>query len=172
MISPKMQDALNDQMQKEMYSASLYLSMSSYCSSIDLNGFANWFRIQAMEEMTHAMKLYDYIIERDGRSKVSSLEEPPYDFESPLAAFEGALAHEQKVTAWINELVSLAIKENDYATNNFLQWFVMEQVEEEANARDNIQKVKMVGDQGHGLFMIDRELAQRVFTAPAANGEE
>ncbi len=169
MITEKMEKALNQQVQREFYSSALYLSMSAYCSSLDLDGFANWFRIQAMEEMTHAMKMYDYIIERDGRAIVPALEEPPTDFKSAQDAFAGALEHEQKVTAWINELADLAIELKDHATGNFLRWFVTEQVEEEAHAREILNKVKMVGNQGHGLFMLDRELAQRTFTPPTTS---
>ncbi|MBN1764678.1 MAG: ferritin [Sedimentisphaerales bacterium] len=171
MISKKMEKAINTQMQREIYSASLYLAMSSYCSGLDLNGFANWYRIQAMEEMTHAMKFYDYIIEQSGKAIVPAVEQPPQEFDSPQATFEGALEHEKKVTAWINELVDIAIAEKDHATNIFLQWYVTEQVEEEAHANEILQKVKRIGTQGPGLFMIDQQLAQRVFTPPAAPAE-
>jgi ferritin len=166
MISEKMEAALNQQMQREFYSASLYLSMSAWCSDNDLNGFANWFRIQAMEEMTHAMKFYDFIFERDGRAVVPALDEPPRDFKSFENAFQEALGHERKVSAWINELVDLALEEKDHATNSFLQWFVSEQVEEEDTAKSILQQIKLVGEAGQGLFMLDRELGQRVFTPP------
>ena len=169
MISKKMEKALNEQIKNEMYSASLYLAMSAYCSDQNLGGFANWFRIQAMEEMTHAMKMYDYIFEQNGCAKVPGIDEPPADFKSPEGCFAGALEHEQKVTGWINDLVNLALEEKDHATNIFLQWFVTEQIEEEANALDNLNKVKMVGGKPHGLYMIDRELAGRVFVSPTSS---
>jgi len=165
-ISSKMEKALNQQVKREMYSASLYLAMSAYCSDNDLNGFANWFRVQAMEEMTHAMKIYGYVIERGGRAIVPGLDQPPEDFGSPVKAFAAALEHEEKVTGWINDLVNQAIDEKDHATNSFLQWFVDEQVEEEASATDILKKVEMVGGKPHGLFMLDRELSQRVFHPP------
>lgn len=167
MVSERMQQALNKQMIAEFYSAYLYLSMSAYFQSINLAGFANWMRVQAQEELTHGVKFHDYIGESGGRVLVGPIEGPPTQWKSSLDVFEHTYRHEQKVTALINDLVNLAIEEKDHATNNFLQWFVSEQVEEEASADGVRQKLKLVGDAGGGIFMIDRELAQRVFTPPA-----
>jgi ferritin len=171
MISKKVEKALNAQVNAELYSAYLYLSMESYFQSLNLNGFANWMRVQTQEEVSHAMKIYDFVNERGGRSLLKGIDGPPTEWESPLAAFEDAYAHEQKVTGLINDLVDLAIKEKDHATNNFLQWFVNEQVEEEASADAIVQQLKMMKKAPGGMFMLDRELGRRVFTPPAATGE-
>lgn len=171
MLNDKIRDALAGQLNAEMYSSYLYLSMSSYFSSLDLAGFANWMRVQAREELMHAMKFYDYINERGARVLLKEIEGPPTGWTSPQDAFEHTLRHEQKVTGLINGLVDLALEERDHATNNFLQWFVAEQVEEEASAGEVLQKVKRVGEDQGGLFMLDNELAQRIFTPPAAKGE-
>ena len=171
MIDEKMQEALNKQLNAEIYSAYLYLSMSAYFQSVNLGGFANWMRVQAKEELAHAMKFYDYVNERGGRVILHPVEEPPSEWDSPLAVFEHVYRHEQKVTGLINKLVDLAVKARDHATNNFLQWFVSEQVEEEASADEVVQKLKLAGGDASGLFMIDRELAQRVFVAPATATE-
>jgi ferritin len=169
MISKKMEEALNAQVNAEMYSAYLYLSMESYFKSLNLNGFANWMRVQTQEEMMHAMKMYDFINERNGRVLLKAIDGPPTKWDSPLAVFKAVLKHEQKVTGLINDLVDLAIKEKDHATNSFLQWFVNEQVEEEASADEMVQQLKMMEDAPGGMFMLDRELGQRVFTPPAQN---
>jgi len=171
MISKKMEEALNGQVNAEMYSAYLYLSMESYFKSLNLNGFAGWMRAQAQEEMMHAMKIYDFVNERGGRITLKSIEGPQTEWDSPLAVFEAVYVHEQKVTGLINELVDLAIKEKDHATNAFLQWFVNEQVEEESSADEVVQQLKMMENAPGGMFMLDRELGQRVFTPPAAEGE-
>ncbi len=168
MLSEKMQEVLNGQLNAELYSAYLYLSMSAYFQSLDLAGFANWMRVQTQEELVHAMKFHDYINERGGRVLLRSIESPPTEWTSPLAVFEYAYQHEQKVTGLINNLVDLSMEVKDHATTNFLQWFVSEQVEEEASANDVVRKLKLMGEAAGGMFMIDRELAQRVFTAPAA----
>lgn len=170
MISKKMQDALNGQVNAELYSAYLYLSMESWCKSKNLNGFANWMRVQTQEEMLHVMKIYDFIDERGGRITLKAIDGPPTEWDSPLAVFEAVYEHEQKVSGLINSLVDLAIKEKDHATNTFLQWFVSEQVEEEASADQVVQQLKMIGDAPGGIFLFDRELGQRVFTPPAAEG--
>lgn len=170
MISKKMEDALNGQVNAELYSAYLYLSMESYFKSQNLMGFANWMRVQTQEEMMHVMKIYDFIDERGGRVLLKAIDGPPTEWESPLTVFEAAYIHEQKVSALINDLVDLAIKEKDHATNSFLQWFVNEQVEEEASADQVVQQLKMVADAPGGIFLLDRELGQRVFTPPAAEG--
>ena len=164
-----MQDALNAQVNAEMYSAYLYLSMESFFKSLNLNGFANWMRVQTQEEMMHAMKIYDFIYERGGRVLLKTVEGPQTKWDSPLAVFEAVLKHEQKVTSLINDLVDLAIEEKDHATNSFLQWFVNEQVEEEASADEKVRQLKMMENAPGGMFMLDRELGQRVFTPPAQN---
>ncbi len=167
MIKEKIEKAINDQINAELYSGYLYLSMSSWFSSINLDGFATWMRAQAQEEVMHALKFYDYVIERGGKVTVTAIEGPPVKWDSPLAVFEYTLKHEQKVTGLINDLVDLAIAEKDHATNAFLQWFVTEQVEEESSADEIVQKLKLVGDQGSGLLLLDQQMGQRV-TLPAA----
>lgn len=169
MITKKIEEALNGQFNAEYYSSYLYLSMSSCFDSLDLPGFANWMRVQVQEEMFHAMKMYDYVLERDGRAILKQIEAPPSEWDSPLAVFEATLKHEQKVTSMINELIYLARQEKDNASEIFLQWFVNEQVEEEKNARDMIGKLKLIEGSPQALYMIDQELAQRVYTPPAAN---
>lgn len=168
MIKKKMQDALNGQINAELYSSYLYLSMAAYFESVNLKGFANWMRVQTQEELVHVMKFYDYVIGKGGKVKLSSIDGPPTEWKSPLDVFESTYRHEQKVTGLINKLVNLAVSEKDHATTNFLQWFVDEQVEEEASADKVVQKLKLVKDAPGGLLMIDNELAQRVFTPPAA----
>ena len=161
MISESMQNALMDQVNAELYSSYLYLSMSSDLDSKGLSGFALWMKTQAQEELYHAMKMYDFVIERGGRAILKPIEGPQSEWASPLAIFEAAYAHEQKVTGLINGLVDMAIEERDHATNNFLQWFVKEQVEEEASADEIVQKLKLIGDGGNGLFMLDKEVGAR-----------
>ncbi len=166
MIHKKMEEALNGQINAEMYSAYLYLAMEAYFHSQGLAGFASWMRCQYQEEVVHAMKFFDYISERGGRVTLSAIDAPQSDWGSPLKAFQDAYAHEQKVTGLINKLVDLAISENDHATSNFLQWFVAEQVEEEASACSVVDRLNLVGDAGGALFQLDKELGQRVFTPP------
>ncbi len=168
MLGEKMQKALNDQINAEFFSAYLYLAMEAYFESRGLPGFANWMRCQSQEEVVHAMKLYDFINERNGRVTLKSLETPPGEWDSPQQVFEAAYAHEQEVTGLINSLVDLAIKESDHATNTFLQWFVAEQVEEEATACGVVDRLKLIGSSGDGLFQLDKELGQRIFTPPPA----
>ncbi len=168
MISKKMEKALNGQLNAELYSAYLYLSMAAYFESADLAGFANWMRVQDAEERLHAMKFYDYIIERGGRVTLGPIQAPPSDWDSPLAVFEATLTHEQKVTGLINDLMDLAREEKDNASKIFLQWFVNEQVEEEDNAGKVLGQLKLIKDSPQALFMMDREMGQRVFTLPAA----
>ena len=166
MLSQKMQKALNGQVSAEMYSAYLYLSMSAYCASQKLPGFASWMRVQAQEEMVHAMKLYDFVIERDGRAVLTAIGAPPTEWDSPLAVFENVYAHEQKVTGLINDLVGVAVSEKDDAAKEFLQWFVDEQEEEEESADSVRRKVAGAGDARDGLLAVDRELGQRTFHPP------
>jgi ferritin len=145
--------------------------MSAYSTSIGLKGFANWFMVQYQEEMAHAMKFYDYINAQGEQVKLEAIDQPPTIFESPLDMFEKTLKHEQFVTKRIHDLVDLSIKERDHATNIFLQWFVTEQIEEEGNDNDILAKLKLVGKKGEGLLMLDKELAARIFTPPAATKE-
>jgi ferritin len=170
MISKKMEKALNEQVNAELFSAYLYLSMEAYFKSQNLNGFANWMRVQTQEEVMHAMKIYEFINERGGRITLKAIGGPETKWDSPLAVFKAVYEHEQKVTSLINDLVDLAIEEKDHATNTFLQWFVNEQVEEEASADQVVQQLKMMEKAPGGMFMLDRELGQRVFTPPAAEG--
>ncbi len=167
MLKKKMLKALNDQINAEMYSAYLYLSMDAYFQSINLTGFANWMRVQTQEEMMHATKFYDFVNERSGRVTLEAIAKPEFTWESPLACFEAILKHEQYVTELINNLTDLSIAEKDHATNNFLQWFISEQVEEEASATDVIENLKLIKDNPSGLFMMNQELGKRVFTPPA-----
>lgn len=166
MFKDKMLEALNKQVNAEIYSAYMYFAMSSYFQSINLPGFANWMKIQAQEEMTHAMRFYNYIIEAGGRATMAAVEGPPNTWDAPLAVFEATLEHEQKVTAMIHDLVTLANELKDYATLAELQWFVTEQVEEEASADGILQNLKMAEKAPGALFMIDKELGQRAFTMP------
>ena len=169
MINKKVQDALNRQCNREMYSAYLYLSMSAYFQSVNLKGFANWMRVQTQEEMVHAMKFYDFVNDRGGKVTLHAIEAPPTEWASPLAAFEDAYKHEQQVTSRINDLTSFALESKDHATHIFLQWFVTEQVEEEKSAADVIQKLRQLEQAPGMLFMLDNEMGGR--TAGAAGGE-
>ncbi len=171
MISKKMQDALNEQVNKEFYSAYLYLSMSAYCNEQGLPGFSNWMRHQYEEEFLHVTKMYDYILNQGGSVHLKQIDEPPCEFGSPLEVFEATLEHEQFVTKCINELMGLAVDERDFATQTFLQWYVTEQVEEEANVNDILAPLRLVGKEGGGLMMIDQQLGKRVSPAPLAPAE-
>lgn len=164
MLSKKMEKALNGQINAELYSSYLYLSMAGYFQSLNLRGFVNWMKCQALEELYHAMRFYDFVHERGGRATMAAIEKPAGQWPTPLAAFQNVYQHEMKVTGLINELVNLAIAEKDHATNNFLQWYVSEQVEEEANADAVVQKLKLARGEGQALFMIDQELMTRAFT--------
>jgi ferritin len=168
MLNKKVENLLNQQVNAEMYSGYLYLSMNSYFESKNLSGFANWMKVQAQEELSHAMKIYDYIIERGGTVTLTAIEAPKTQWQSITEVFEDTYAHEQKVTGLINDLVDSASEEKDHASVNFLQWFVDEQVEEEANASKLLEELKMIGEGGTALFMMDRELRQRVYTAPSS----
>ena len=164
MLSKKMLKALNKQIQEELYSGYLYLAMSAYLTDQNLNGFATWMRMQAREEDSHAMKIYQYIIEHNGQPLVPELQKPPRDFKGPADIFKQALDHERHITACINDLVDLAQKEKDKATESFLQWFVDEQVEEENQVVEVIKQLNIVKDDGPGLWMLDQEMGQRTFT--------
>ena len=163
MLSKKMEEALNKQVNAELWSAYLYLAMSAYFKNKNLNGFANWMRVQYQEETTHALKLFDFINERGGSAKLEAIAKVEQTWKDPIAVFEITLAHEKKVTSLINNLVDISLQEKDHATGNMLQWFVAEQVEEEANAEEILQQLKMIHGKGEGLFMIDKELKARVF---------
>jgi len=166
MLSQKMQDALNEQINRELFSTYLYLSMSSYAESIGLKGIANWMRVQSQEELFDAMKFYDFVNERGGRVVLQEIAKPEHEWASVEELFQGVRNHENFITKSINELVDLAIEERDHATNSFLKWFVDEQVEEEASADEVLNKIKLTGGQGNALFMIDMELSKRVFVPP------
>ena len=170
MINKKMLDAFNEQINAELYSAYLYLSMAAHFKAANLPGFANWMTVQVQEETMHAMKFYNYVLSRGGKVKLTAIDAPPTSWKSPLEVFEATYEHEQKVTGLINNLVNLAIAEKDHAANMFLQWFVNEQVEEEANADALVQQLRMAKDAPGAMLMIDRELAARVFTPPTAGG--
>lgn len=161
LINKKIEESINKQINRELYSAYLYLGMAAYFESIGLLGFTSWLQVQAKEEVGHAMKFQNYIFERGGRVIFDSLEAPPKEWKSPLVAFENVYEHEKKVTEMINELVKCAKLENDYATESMLKWFVDEQVEEEANALMIYEKIEMVEENKIGLYMLDKELMQR-----------
>ncbi len=166
MISDKMSHALNEQVNREMYSAYLYMAMSAHSNQIGLKGFANWFMVQYHEEMLHAMKIYEYIQRQGAEIKLDAIKTPPSHFESPLDMFTQTLAHEQYITQSINDLMELAIAEKDHASQIFLEWYVTEQVEEEENDNDIIAQLKWIKDNPQGLMMLDRELAGRMTTVP------
>lgn len=159
----KMFDALNEQIKKEFYSAYMYLSMSAYLADLGLPGFASWMRVQAQEEVTHATKMYDYVLTRGGQVVLKGIDAPPVSWKNPLHVMEEALKHEKFVTKCINELVDTAIKEKDHAARNFLTWFVDEQVEEEQSFGDIVSALKLIKGEGQGLLMMDRELGGRTF---------
>lgn len=170
MLKPKIQDALNKQINAELFSSYLYLSMAAYFESQNFKGMAQWMRVQAGEEHLHAMKFFDFIHDRNGRVSLTEIAAPKTEWNSPLEAFEEAYQHEQKITGLIDDLVNLSHGEKDHAAHSFLQWFVNEQVEEEANVVAIVDQLKLVGDQGVALYMIDSHLGQRI-AAPAAAAE-
>ncbi|WP_251621832.1 ferritin [Odoribacter lunatus] len=170
MLSEKLEKALNEQVNAEFWSAYLYLSMSADFAAKGQAGFANWMHIQFKEEQDHAIKLFNYIISRGGRPVLKPIAEVKTTWETPLAAFEDTLAHERKVTAMINDLYALALKENDYAMQSMLRWFVEEQVEEEATAQGIIDALRMIKDNGFGIYTLDKELSTRVYN-PVASAE-
>lgn len=166
MLSDKLIKELNEQIKYEMYSENLYLAMAAYCASEDLDGFANFFKVQAEEEKFHAMKFFDYIIEMNGRSEIAAIKEPQNNYESVLDAFQKAYEHEQFVTKRIYTLMDLAVEEKEHATTSFLKWFVDEQMEEESTFNGLVKKLQRIENNGHALNMIDAELAQRTFVPP------
>lgn len=170
MISSKMTKTMNKQATAEFYSAYLYLQMAAYFESLNLKGLANWMRVQKLEEQVHGMMFFDHIVERGAEVKLGAIDAPPPKWDSPQAVFEAAYQHEVKVTGMINNLVDIARAEKDHASDAFLQWFVTEQVEEESSTLTVAQKLKLIGKDSSGLFMLDRELALRVFTPPPLTG--
>jgi len=168
MLSPKVQEALSKQINAELFSEYLYLSMSAYFEAESFKGMARWMRTQAGEEHGHAMKFFDFVNDRNGRVTLTQIEAPKIEWKSPLDVFEDALKHEQKVTGLINDLSNLAVHEKDHASHDFLEWFVKEQVEEESVARTIVDQLKLIGDNGTGLYMIDQQLGQRTGAASPA----
>ncbi|MCD4700301.1 MAG: ferritin [Candidatus Aegiribacteria sp.] len=171
MLSEKMQNAINRQINAELYSSYLYVAMAMYFESVDMSGAAKWMNAQAQEELVHADKFMTYVNERDGRVILDAIEKPPAEWKTVLDAFNAALDHERKVSSLINGLVTLAREEKDHMTDNFLQWYVAEQVEEESSVGEVVRKLKLIGDSGGGRFMIDNELGQRAFIPVANSGE-
>jgi ferritin len=161
MIKSNLENAINNQINAELYSSYLYLSMSAFFETKSFTGFAKWMAIQSQEEYAHAIKLFTYLIQKGGKVKLSKIDEPKQEWKSLLDVFEDTYEHEQKITSCINEIVDLALQEKDHATVSFLNWFVTEQVEEEAVAQKIIDDLKLLGDNNNGLFMMDRELGQR-----------
>lgn len=168
MVSQKLIKALNDQYNYELLSAHYYLGMAAYCSEEDLDGCAHFFKEQAAEERFHADKLYNYITEVDGRVLLTEIDAPQNNFKSLVDVFKAALDHERSVTKRIYNLMDIANDEKEHATKSFLNWFVEEQVEEEATMKEIIKRIERVGNEGHGIFMLDKELGQRVFSLPSA----
>lgn len=168
MLKQRIQDVINAQINAELYSAYLYLSMSAYFQNQGLPGFANWMRIQFEEEQFHALKFYDYVNERGGRVLLTSIDTPKHDWSSIVEVFEDVLKHELHVTDLINNLVDVAIEEKDHASNSFFKWFIDEQVEEEANVEQILSQLKLIDGKGDGILLMDRELATRTFVPPVA----
>ena len=168
MIKKEVLDAMNEQINAESYSAYMYLSMAAYYESIGLSGFAHWMKIQYQEEAAHAIKFFNYVTERGGKVVLKAIPQVPVDFDGIVDVFEKTLVHENHVTELINNLMSVAIAVNDHASQSFLKWFVDEQVEEEANVEKILSTLKLINGQGNGIFLMDRELGQRVFVDPNA----
>ena len=168
MLTPRLQDALNEQMKNEFFSAYLYMAMAGYFQSEDLPGFANWMRVQALEEMTHGEKFFNFICDTQGRTDLRAFDAPRNDYSSPLEAISYGLTHENFVTESIGKLMDIAREENSHRAQIFLQWFVTEQIEEESNFSLIIRKLKRVEGDGRGLLMLDQELSTRVFVPPMA----
>ncbi len=172
MFSQKLQDAINDQINAELYSAYIYLAMSAHFQDQNLPGFAKWMRLQYEEETFHALKLFDYLHDRGGQAVLKPIAAPHAEAGSTLQVFEQTLAHEQKVTGLIHNLYKLALEEADYPTQILLQWYISEQVEEEKNAADAVASLRRIGDFGPGLLMLDREMGARQAEAPSAGEAE
>lgn len=168
-MNATIEQAINEQIKWEMYSANLYLSMSAWLQDEGLSGFANWMRVQYQEETDHALKFYDFVLSRGGKATVSQIDAPPSTWDSVLDVFEATLAHEQEVTRRINELTYLTKEVKDFASDIFMQWFVTEQIEEEENVRDILNKLRLIKGEGQGMLMLDQEMAQRVYTPSTTN---
>lgn len=167
-LNPTMNEALNKQLNAEMYSANLYLALASYFENLDLGGFANWMRVQADEELFHVKKLFNYIVERGGRVRVGAVAAPPAEWDSPLAGFEASFDHEQSISAEISDLVDLSLENRDRGTESFMRWYVDEQVEEEASVDRVVKMLRLSEGQPAAMLILDRELAGRSFKEPAA----
>jgi len=161
MFSKNLEQAVNEQIKNELYSGYLYLAMAAQCESMNLKGFAHWLKVQAREELGHAMKLYDFVNDRGGRVVLEAIDKPPVEYRSLQEMFEAVYKHEQKVTGLINKLYEMAKAENDYPLQVHLQWFIDEQVEEEKNASEILAMLKLTGESGSGLLMLDRALGER-----------
>jgi ferritin len=168
MIKKEVLDALNEQINAESYSAYMYLSMAGYFENMGLPGFANWMKVQYQEEAAHALKFFNYVTDRGGKVVLKAVEQVPVDFDGVVDVYEKTLAHENNVTELINNLMNVAVKASDHASQSFLKWFVDEQVEEESNVEKILATLKLINGQGNGIFMMDRELGQRVFVDPNA----
>lgn len=173
MLNKRVEDALNAQINAEMWSAYLYLSMAAYCHSIGQPGMASWYEVQFKEEQDHAKILFNYVNSRNGRVTLSPIDEVPFEWNGILDVFESTLAHEQKVTSLINNLYALTHEENDFATQSMLKWFIDEQIEEEETAQTIIDNIKMIKDNGYGIYMLDKELGARTYTqaSPLSSAE-
>jgi len=161
MLSKKLEDAINEQIKNELYSAYLYLAMAAHCEHKNFKGFANWLKIQAKEEVAHAMRLYDFVNDRGGKVVLSAIDQPPAEYQSLTEIFEKVLNHEKGVTTKINHLYELAKEENDYPLQVHLQWFIDEQVEEEKNPAEILAMLQLIGESGSGIMMLDHELGER-----------
>lgn len=170
MISKKLQDAINEQINREFYSEFLYASMRAWFAGQTLNGFATWMEVQVREEHAHAMGFYTYLLDRGGKVELKAIKKPPMEFKDPMTAFKMTLEHEHFITKSINELMDLAITEKDHAMKSFLQWYVDEQVEEENNDETIIGKLNIIKDRPEGLLFLDKELGLRVYTPPVISG--
>lgn len=171
MINPKLEQAINEQIKNELFSSYLYLSMAAYFYSIGLDGMANWMRVQAAEENMHAMKFFDHLNDREGRIHLEAIDKPQTEWESPIEAWWAAYKHEQFVSSKINDLLKLANEVSDFASVPLLNWFIEEQIEEEATASKIAQTLKRLGDSAHGLVMLDKELSTRTLTKGQDKGE-
>lgn len=160
-LEKALEDALNEQLKEEFYAAYVYLSMAAYCISTNLNGFAHWLKAQAREEVEHAMRLYAYLDDRDARIRLKAIDQPAHTWKSPVDLFQNVLKHEQAVSEGINDLYAMAVKQKDYASQAFLNWFVTEQIEEEKTASQILEMLKMAGDNRSALLMLDKELGSR-----------
>lgn len=167
MLDKRMQDAINAQINRELFSGYLYLSMASKFADLGMSGGQSWMTVQFQEELAHARIMFNYVLTRGGRVLLEAIEQPETEWPDGLAMFEEALAHEEKVTGRIHDLASLALELKDHATYNFLQWFIAEQVEEEESAMDMVQKFRMAAEHPAGLYQLDKELATRVYAEPA-----